>query len=410
MLANTKRSSTWLRTPLSPEQRFLLECVRRSCGVEARPLPAVQQWTLLIQCATTQTVLPALDAVLQDEQQVAPDDVRRLVHLGAALAVEQRLRVQDPGVRLTLQTLVDAGCDPVVLKGAALAYTRYPNPASRLFSDVDVLLPEHQIGRAATCLAQAGYTLVPGPALPAAHQHLPPLQPPDHSIAVELHRGLVEDTAPYRVEIGAMLQRARPVSILGVPVRELDPVDALIHVSVHLSYGHRYTRMPIRSLADILALTSHDRIDWPELVSRARAAHVSGAVIWPLALARGWLGAPVPHAVLAQLAPPRPLTRVLTALLRTGSILDPSLVPDDGSRVLHDTAVELSLVSGCSARTQLATLAQRLLPGPHRVTHLQPVEQTSPTAYLRAMLRPERLSRGVRAALDTVRATRERLR
>ena len=45
-----------------------------------------------------------------------------------------------------------AGIDSRVLKGVALAHTVYDDPASRVFGDVDLLVPGHELSRAAGAL------------------------------------------------------------------------------------------------------------------------------------------------------------------------------------------------------------------------------------------------------------------
>src|SRR3954471_24417409 len=48
-----------------------------------------------------------------------------------------------------------AGIDSRVLKGVALAHTVYDDPATRVFGDVDLLVPGHELSRAARVLESA---------------------------------------------------------------------------------------------------------------------------------------------------------------------------------------------------------------------------------------------------------------
>jgi hypothetical protein len=391
---------------LSPELRFVAECVRRSCGASPRQLPTTPEWEKILEHTAAQGVYPSVDAALQSRRVVAPERIRTLVSMGARMAVLERQRQQEPGIRLALSTLLAAGCTPVVLKGVALAYSRYVRPEHRLFSDIDLLLPVGQLARANAALLHAGFVVHDADHPLVGHQHLPPLMAPDRSILVELHRTLFDDACPFTVRVDELLARARPLRLFGMPVGELAPVDALLHACGHLSYVHRYARLPLRSLADVLVITRSGDVDWRDFVVRARRARMQGAVFWPLALARAWLGAPVPAPVLKALASPRPVHRVLSPVMYSGYVLDRSTVGDDGNRVLYDLLLELSIFSGCTPARQAGTMLRGLFPPPDAVTHLAPHITASPERYALELVRLPRLWRGISALGRLIAASR----
>jgi hypothetical protein len=383
--------------PLPAELRFVVECVRRSCGAPERSLPNVSDWSEVLRHTSSHAVFPAVDTILQAGGVEVPSQIRALIATGSAMAGLHRHQRQEPGIRLALTTLRDAGCSPVVLKGVALAYSRYPSPENRSFSDIDLLLPESQLERANRALQEAGFSVVDDGTVGPGHQHLPPLVAPHQAIGVELHRALFDSACPFPLNPRDLLPRAVPLDVLGIPVRELDPTDALLHICAHLSYGHRYARYPLRSLADILVLSRSKEINWPGFVARARGARMDGAVVWPLALARSWLGAAVPIWVCRSLAPPRPFQRVVDAVMRSGYILDRSTMVDDGTKVLFDLLLELSLYTGCSPGVQGRALMRGLFPQASSVTHLSPEVTSSPARYVLTLTHGGRLWRGARA-------------
>lgn len=382
---------------LRPELRFVIECVRRSCGATAGLLPSSVDWSAVLGYATAQGVLTSVDAVLQSSEIDAPADIRGLIGTGAAMTSMHRQHRQEPGIQLSLKTLLEIGCSPVVLKGVALAYSRYTRPALRSFADIDLLLPESQLERANRGLLAAGFTLDTSFTMGSDHQHLPPLIAPRQAIPVELHDTLFEKRGPFSLATSELLARARPITILGLPVRELAPTDALIHICAHLSHGHRYERYPLRSLADVLVLARSGEVDWIDLVVRVRRARMDGAIVWPLVLARAWFGAPIPTGVIQMLARPHPLRRMINSVMHSGYILDRSTVPDDGSRVLFDLVLDLSIHSGCSPIKQGEVLLNGLFPPTHGVTHLPPDVLASSALYVRELTRLRRLRRGFSA-------------
>jgi hypothetical protein len=262
---------------------------------------------------------------------------------------------------------------------------------------MDVLLPEPQLGRARTALLDADFVEREDDRVDRDHHHLPGLFSPRGEILIELHRTLFDAECPFRLDIRDLLVRARPTTILGCTVRELAPEDALIHACAHLSYGHRYSRYPLRSLADVMVIARSGLIDWRVVVGRTRQTRADGAVYWPLVLARIWLGAPIPDAVLRALAPGRAQRRLIGAVMRTGYILDRTRTPDDGTTVLFDLLLNVSVYSGCSARYQLAVILRSLFPPPKAVSHLSEHMRASPLKYGLTLARVGRFRRGLDA-------------
>ena len=107
-----------------------------------------------------------------------PDDVLALAHADRvhllladrvsmpALAVELRrsvvveaLRARE--LRAVVEALHERGVRPVLMKGAALAYTHYRRPELRPRSDVDLMIPDGARDRVAQCLTSVGYRRPP---------------------------------------------------------------------------------------------------------------------------------------------------------------------------------------------------------------------------------------------------------
>ncbi len=71
-------------------------------------------------------------------------------------AVIEAIRARE--LQAVLSTLHEAGVRPVLLKGAALAYTHYPRPELRPRSDTDVIVPFEARDTVASALLAAGYS------------------------------------------------------------------------------------------------------------------------------------------------------------------------------------------------------------------------------------------------------------
>ena len=384
--------------PLSAALHFVLECARRSCGARAYPLAANPDWPRVLQHAEEQSLFVAVAEIVADSNEVAaPHAVQKPLQVRAAIAKMQRRLRQEPGIRRVLATLLDAGCDPIVLKGVALAYTRYARPDYRSFADLDILLPASQLDGAYRELLRAGFQIDDAAVQPVGHQHLPPLFAPQREIVVELHSTLFDSECPFDIDIDAWIARAVPATILDRNVRMLSPADAILHTAAHLSYGHRYLRHPLRSLTDLLALSRYGDVDWEQVASVARSSRMDGAVVWPLALARSWLDAPIPTPVLQKLLPAQPLRRLIGVAASSGYILDRTAISDDGTAVAYDRLLELSLLGQSSIRGRGKMLLGGLFPLSDYVP--RQASDVPGTAAQRALhlVHPVRIARGIKA-------------
>jgi hypothetical protein len=166
---------------------------------------------------------------------------------------------------------------------------------------------------------------------------------------------------------------------------------------VHLAYGHRYRWYPLRTLTDILALTSRgsDPVDWDVLLDTAKRTRTAGAIYWPLRLGQRWLDAPVPEHVLTRLAPPAATRRLIERVLETSYVLDDRTPPEWGANVLYNLVRELSLYGGCSGSAQAGAVITTLFPPRHAIRHLSEDVTRSHLRYAAHWWNPPRLVRGM---------------
>ena len=135
-------------------------------------------------------------------------------------------------VALAVQPLTDAGLEPVVFKGPAVA-ARYPEPGLRPMDDIDLLLPQADHRRALDALGQAGWQVARAGDdaydTSLIHGEVP-------SLFLELHYGL--EYASHRVSAPALdadtLWACRqPLDCAGTPAFGLPPAEELVMLAVH---------------------------------------------------------------------------------------------------------------------------------------------------------------------------------
>ncbi len=388
---------------LSPEQRVIMAAIARAFGrelgaVDDRLDQASVIWQIVLDLAARGGLGPIVYAGLQSLDRSVPEAFRSQLRMGYLGSVARTEAFLEPTLRRLLEELGTVGVEPIVLKGAALAYTAYPDPVWRTMGDIDLLLPHGELERAKDVLRELGY-LTQGADAEPDHHHLLPRYAPDWRLGVELHHHLLPESNPYLLSLEDCWSRRRTVEIAGVRSDILASVDALHFACLHMGYAHRYRWFPLRSLTDILAITTSygQDLDWDLFVSLVRRSQTAGSVYWPLLLGRNWLEAPIPEAVLSSLAPTPLMRRLIGTIAEPAPFIDGQLGEQRGGEVLYNLLLNLSFYQGCSGLQQTKSVLSSLFPSPEAVGHL-PVELTgSRLRYAAYLARPDRMARGIMA-------------
>jgi Uncharacterised nucleotidyltransferase len=234
----------------------------------------------------------ALLALLHDavrRNDLAIDPALRGALAVAAFAEERRAGTYQRICARAFSALSAASIPFLVLKGAALADTVYPDPSLRHSHDIDVLIHAHDRDRAAAAVRHAGFIATPS--------HPGPARLVDASgLPLELHVGLFR-LARYSAPLAEIWQRSTRSRIAGEDVRTLGAADHLVHILGQASCcGSRDT---LKWVCDAWYLISRSAdLAWEVFL---RAAGESRAAL-PLAAITEFLAArlraPVPGSVL----------------------------------------------------------------------------------------------------------------
>ncbi|WP_394268816.1 nucleotidyltransferase family protein [Qipengyuania sp.] len=251
-------------------------------------------WPVAAELARQQRLGPQGHAALARRPEIrAPlfvADEWRAAHRANAIAILAQRRA----LTLALAILGEAGIRSVSLKGAALAWTVWPNPADRVMRDLDLLVAPADAPRAYRLLRAAGWA-GPDPGedmlvlMATGETHLPPLMSPD-GICLELHAHVWRSPALP----GGRMPAGESVALMaGAAVdrragaRVPAPTDMLAHLVVHGAHAHLFNIGPVL-LADIDYLVSAGGIDWPAFWGRAATqGYLRGAAL-VLALTERW--------------------------------------------------------------------------------------------------------------------------
>lgn len=180
-----------------------------------------------------------------------------------------------------LDLLGQAGIRPLVLKGLALAWQAYPDPALRPVSDIDLLLEKDDLLSALNLLERAGYRVN---APPAQRNRLPKELTIDSplrdgiSTHIELHHydpahRAVNDNSPDD-EFRDISEPPQWLSIEGSDVYTTSPLDTLHylmrHFTRHLFDARADRPVALKWMADITSLVEKQAhtLNWTALLQR----------------------------------------------------------------------------------------------------------------------------------------------
>lgn len=214
----------------------------------------------------------------------------------------------------------------IVLKGGALATTLYPSLGLRPLSDLDLLVPRHQLKYAVQAAKSLGYREVYPELNPGTNRqvdfHVHLRGGPLDSLAVELHWGLVagdgdwrrppldwfwEQTEELRIAVqtpGAEVGQGEMQPSRGTLALQLAPTAHLLYLAAHLMLQHGGASAILLWFYDLhlLIKTYGSRIDWDELLIRAREFRWAPALQAALQGTSDRFGTPIPDGFLDVLA------------------------------------------------------------------------------------------------------------
>jgi hypothetical protein len=172
-----------------------------------------------------------------------------------------------------LAALVASGIPPVVLKGRTFAERFWPSPWMRPAGDLDVLVGEREFGRAVSVLAGLEYQVAGVYEIENGRwrQEFSEAQFGRRSVGrqVDLHAGL-HRTVGAGIATRDVLRRAVPASLLGIPIRVLDPGDEILYLMIHAAkHGLIHAKWMLDLHAARLAPQGEA---WTAAVERALAA------------------------------------------------------------------------------------------------------------------------------------------
>lgn len=309
----------------------------------ARPLlKDTADWEKLWRLADQQKVLAmAADALVP---VLGRGDMASAVLRRAAEDMAGQIR-RDGAFAAAWQTLAEAGCRPLVVKGA-VCRALYPKPDLRISADEDLLLAPSEVPAAAEALARAGWTVSGGGQVTSCRDGRT-------GAYLELHSALFPpDSEAYGQMNGLFdgaFDRAVETMAAGAACRTLCPADHLRYLILHACKHFLHSGVGIRQACDVslAARAWGGGLDWGALTASLAAARAERFAAGLMEVGRRHLGVDYPAPVTAWLEELRvDCGPLLCDLLAAG------IYGSSSAQRLHSSRITLAAVSdGSGAHT-----------------------------------------------------------
>ncbi len=293
---------------MSPETRWLLDCVRSLTAQDAASPPVTSlDWNLLLASAEAEGLAPALGFVLKAKApEGVPVAVRERLsrHLADSMA-RQLIFGRELG-RL-LRRFNGEGLPVIPLKGPVLGETLYPDPALRPSSDLDLLIRPETLLPVDELLQSLAYRRLPDAHswdFDIAYDRATLYEGPS-GVRVDLHWGLLSDPRySWNEREGLTVwDRAVRIRVAGEDALGLCPEDLLLYLALHLAVHHGLAGLlwywDLFLVLDRWAST----LDWQAVVERASRWQVRAALYFALLGLELFFGTSAPASVMARVKP-----------------------------------------------------------------------------------------------------------
>lgn len=258
------------------------------------PVCATDQWPGVYRYIVGQRLTGLAVAACDAGELLIEEHERRELDDAQRTAMIQALEIESSS-RAIVDALAGAGIRAVMLKGAALAHTVYPDAAWRPFGDLDLLVSTGEWYDALDVLAERGWarkTPEPRPGFDVRFGKGATLVGPV-GVDVDLHRTLAPGPYGLTLDLDELLGATSWFRVGGVFRECLDDDAAFIHACMHAVLAPPPSRaIPIR---DIAQLIERGHLDWDRIADRARRWKVEVVVHDALEIVVRRLGLPLEH-------------------------------------------------------------------------------------------------------------------
>ncbi|MBI5034856.1 MAG: nucleotidyltransferase family protein [Chloroflexi bacterium] len=317
---------------LTVSEQRLIHLMRIGFGIVEKPFelkPITDAaWAETVRLAEEHDVSAWLYFVLKDSDSITQIPLQVREHLRAAfLKRSVNLQLREAQLARLLPLLVQDGINPIFLKGAALAYTVYPNPICRGMGDLDLWVTADEMLRAQAILEAMGYQWRDKSDRPFEIQKRlgGEVQLFGGNMIdgmIELHWSAFPGEWMWRtahVDEEGIRNRARRGQLGPQSVLVFSPEDTLIQLAAHFAISHQLGSPWLRALLDMALLIQMNTIQWNWVIQRAHSWRLASMMYLVLSLLHELIGQPSKQ-ILNQLSPVLPHRAIIERMANLASV------------------------------------------------------------------------------------------
>jgi len=264
----------------------------------------LRQWDLLIRQARSANLLARLGYLFESSGLLNQLPVKALAHIMSAQVYADRFYISLQLEISCIQNALNSVNVPLVLlKGSAYFMAGNIAAKGRMFSDVDILVPEDKLPAVEDALIKAGWmTNTIDPYDQKYYRkwmhEIPPLRHLVRQTSIDVHHNILPKTTQFCPDPNKLSANSMKISNQNVWV--LAPEDRVLHSAMHLFHEGEFNQ-GLRDLSDMdLLLKEFSSLAdfWEKLLLRANELQQQIPLFYALRYSHHILQTPVPENVL----------------------------------------------------------------------------------------------------------------
>lgn len=270
------------------------------------------------QCVLDQAQWHALTPLLHGGvRRVCPDRLPKAISeqlRSQYLDGAQRNLIMTGELITILEVLGSEGIIAVPYKGPVLASTVYGDLKLRRFSDLDLVVLEHDVKIAKALLIANRYRWIPEDDNLLSSNEYSFVGP--SNVTIDLHWGISKPTEfPFLIDLTALWPRLERVTFANRTVYQFPANELLLFLCVHGSKDLWWLRLAwICDIAELIRVRQD--IDWHQVVDQARQLGSQRMLFLGLRLANELFQAPIPSDVLERIQADPAVTKLTAEVTR----------------------------------------------------------------------------------------------
>lgn len=257
-----ERLNSWFKSTLSPENKFLLQCIAPS---EIQPpddqgrhlLGAPLDWDAITRTAHKHQILPLVYLALKEGREIHVPAAVQLDWQARYHAISERNGELAKRMLLTLDCLSEGGICGLPIKGPILAHAVYGDLSHRQFADVDILVNDSDYSRTQRLLELNAYHQCNEHGWQSSWIHS------SDKISIDLHRRITPSWFSLPFEFEKAWERRQQLMLLDQVVFQPSSLDTFVILSVQLARNACEHDLKISKILDLHRfLSREDQLDW----------------------------------------------------------------------------------------------------------------------------------------------------